>query len=88
MMENKYYITNNQLRDLSHFQQIFDRTSENIKQLCLEDKHDIEMGFELGKIYHTLRDQHLYMLSLLTDVKNQSQEINNNKPEFDNDREW
>ena len=48
----------------------------------------MEMGFELGKIYHTLRDQHLYMLSLLTDVKNQSQEINSNKPEFDNDREW
>jgi hypothetical protein len=71
-MENKYYITNRQLRDLNHYQEMFDKVSQEIKELCSNEKSDMEYGFELGKMYHTLCDQHLYMLSLITDIQYQT----------------
>jgi hypothetical protein len=88
MMEIKYYITKEQLRFIDHFERMFDRISEDVKQLCTEEKSDVEIGFELGRIYANLRDQHLAAVGITSAIR--SQELPAvNKPEFDNDsREW
>ena len=87
-MEIKYYITKEQLRFIDHFERMFDRISEDVKQLCTEEKSDVEIGFELGRIYANLRDQHLAAVGITSAIR--SQELPAvNKPEFDNDsREW
>jgi hypothetical protein len=68
-MENNYYITNDQLRFLEHhYKTMFDMVVNDIKGLSIKENKDIKRRFELVKIYTTLRDQHLSMLSLITDI--------------------
>jgi hypothetical protein len=85
-MENRYYITKEQIRFIEHYQQMFDRVAKNIRELCSEEHSEIEWGFELGKIHSTLGDQYLSMLSTVTSIKNQ-EILASNKPDFDNDKE-
>jgi hypothetical protein len=70
-MENKYYVTKEQLRFFEHYQNMFDRTAKNIRELCSTETSNMEFGFELGKIYSSLGDQYLSMLSTVTSIKNQ-----------------
>ena len=68
MIENKYYITREQLRFLDHYQNMFNNVAEDVKGLSSGENTDMQLGFELGKLYSTLRDQHLHMLSLTTTI--------------------
>jgi len=67
-MENKYYITREQLRFLDHYQNMFNNVADRVEGLSVGENTDMQQGFELGKLYATLRDQHLSMLSLTTDI--------------------
>jgi len=68
IMANNYYITDDQLRFLEHYKTMFDMVANDVKGLSTKDNTDIQHGFELGRIYSNLRDQHLSMLSLTTDI--------------------
>ena len=87
-MENNYYITDDQLRFLEHYKTMFDMIANDIKGLPTKENTDMEHGFELVRIYTTLRDQHLSMLSLTTDIGYQRIKNEIVKPEFDNDKQW
>ena len=67
-METKYYITREQLRFLDHYQNMFNNVAEDVKGLSSGENTDMQLGFELGKLHSTLRDQHLHMLSLTTTI--------------------
>ena len=72
METNKnYMVTHEQLKNLEHFQDMFDYTSGQIKELCGSEKSDIECGFELGRIHSNLRSQYIDMMSLVTDIQKQ-----------------
>lgn len=89
IMENRYYITKEQLRFIDHFERMFDSISTDVKQLGIEEKSDVEIGFELGRIYANLRDQHLAAVGITTAIR--SQELpnsNDSELEFNNDRQW
>lgn len=86
-METKYYITKEQLRFIDHFERMFDSISVDVKQLCTEEKSDVEIGFELGRIYANLRDQHLHCVGITSDIRNQALP-NTDQPKYNNDVEW
>lgn len=71
-MEDKkrYVVTHEQLRNLEHFQNMFDRISMEIRELCESEKSDIEYGFELGRIYSNSRSHYLEMMSVVNDIHN------------------
>ena len=88
-MENRYYITKEQLRFIDHFERMFDSISVDVKQLCTEEKSDVELGFELGRIYANLRDQHLHFVGITSDIRNQAlPNSDDSEPNFANDRQW
>lgn len=88
-MENRYYITKEQLRFIDHFERMFDSISVDVKQLCTEEKSDVELGFELGRIYANLRDQHLHFVGITSDIRNQAlSNSDDSEPNFSNDRQW
>ncbi len=70
-MENKYFLTEDQLESLTHHKRMFDNFSDVINDLCAEQKDDINIGFELGKIYSYLKDNYIDMDSLITEIKEQ-----------------
>lgn len=72
METNKQYVvTHEQLRDLEHFQNMFDNISMEIKELCKAEKSDIEYGFQLGGMYYNLRSQYLSMINVVGDIHKQ-----------------
>ena len=88
-METKYYITKEQLRFIDHFERMFDSISTDVKQLCIEEKSDVQIGFELGRIYANLRDQHLAAVGITSAIRNQeTPNISNSGPKYNNDVEW
>jgi hypothetical protein len=88
-MENRYYITKEQLRFIDHFERMFDSISTDIKQLGIEEKSDVEIGFELGRIYANLRDQHIAAVGITTAIRSQElPNIDDSEPNFANDRQW
>ena len=72
MIENKYYITREQLRFLDHYQNMFNNVAEDVKGLSSGENTDMQQGFELGKLHSTLRMQSLNMLSLLGEITAQT----------------
>ncbi len=85
-MKNKYYVTHEQLRDLRHYETMFDRISDEVKALSVGETTDMQHGFELGKLHSTLRTQYLNMLSLLGEITNQTID---SVPEINPDeRQW
>lgn len=70
-MENKYIITQDQLEIIEHFQRMFDLHSGYIKDLCGSEKDDIVYGFELGKMYNSMREHYMDMMTLTTNIKTQ-----------------
>jgi hypothetical protein len=88
-METKYYITKEQLRFIDHFERMFDSISTDVKQLCIEEKSDVQIGFELGRIYANLRDQHIAAVSITSAIRSQElPNINNSESELISDRQW
>ena len=71
-MESRNYITKEQVRELEHYKEMFNSTSEQIEKLCSEEKSDVEYGFEMGRIYANMRSQYLHMYSLMSTIKNQT----------------
>ena len=67
-MENKYFITHEQLRDLRHYERMFANTAETVEALSDGENNDMQQGFKLGKLHSTLRAQSLNMLSLLGEI--------------------
>lgn len=88
-METKYYITKEQLRFIDHFERMFDSISTDVKQLCIEEKSDVQIGFELGRIYANLRDQHIAAVGITSAIRSQElPNINNSESELISDRQW
>ena len=88
-METKYYMTKEQLRFIDHFERMFDSISVDVRQLCTEEKSDVELGFELGRIYANLRDQHIAALGVASAIRSQAlPNSDNSESEFNNDRQW
>ena len=71
-MESRNYITKEQVRELEHYKEMFNSASEQIKEMCSEERSDVEYGFEMGKMYANLRGQYLSMYSLMSTIKNQT----------------
>ena len=72
MKEKKgnYYVTQEQLRTIEHYKEMFDTNADFIKQLCISEKDDIVYGFELGKIHSHLRECYLNMGQLEEEIRN------------------
>ena len=49
-----YFITPEQLEQLSHYWRMFYQTAERVETICSEENAAINTGFELGKLYMTL----------------------------------
>ena len=73
-MENKYLITQEQLRLISHYKRMFEMNAEYIQGLCPSEKYVIVYGYELGKIHSHLRECFTDMMVLETEINNQSVE--------------
>lgn len=73
-MENKYYLTKEQLNYIKHYKRMFEDNADLVKGLCSSEKEDIVYGFELGKMYSHLRECFIEMLELESEILNQ--EIN------------
>lgn len=72
IMENKIFITREQLSDLRHFERMFMHHRDELAKLCSEEDDDIVYGFELGKMHNYLSDHHLNMMNLLDKIDEQS----------------
>lgn len=70
-MEQKYFITKEQLEDIAHFKRMFELNADLVRDLCNSEKDDIVYGFELGKMYSHLRDCFVNMMALESDIINQ-----------------
>lgn len=69
-MKNEYKLTGSDLEELEHYKRQFDIVSDNLKELCNEEKSDITYGFELGYLHKHLRDCFFGMEEILKRVKN------------------
>lgn len=78
-MENKYYITEEQYKDIKHYTEMFEHGAESIKQLCKREFTDMEYGFELGEIHNVLRNKFIEMQDLVTNIQNQNLDKPKNK---------
>jgi hypothetical protein len=68
---------------------MFDSISTDVKQLCIEEKSDVQIGFELGRIYANLRDQHIAAVGITSAIRSQElPNINNSESELISDRQW
>lgn len=86
-MENKlpnqkYYVTHTQLRDLRHYERMFEKTADEIKELSVGENNKMQQGFELGKLHSTLRDQYLHLMQLLNEINNHQTIIDHS------DKQW
>lgn len=69
--EIKYVITKEQYESFVHYKEMFRHNAENLKELCKEDRSDINLGFELGYVNKHLWDCFREMQDLLEDVYEQ-----------------
>ena len=67
----KYIITQDQLESIEHFKRMFEYQAETVKDLCNEERDDVVYGFELGKMYSSLRQFFIEMMELESDIKKQ-----------------
>lgn len=70
-MEQKYLITQEQLKQIQHYKTMFELNAEFVRDLCNSEKDDIIYGFELGKMYSHLRDCFTQMMLLESEIRNQ-----------------
>jgi len=70
-MENKYYVTQEQLADIEHYRRMFDYTADQILDLCNGEKDDVVYGFELGRVYSHLKDHFMNMFELTNTIRDQ-----------------
>ena len=70
-MENKYLITETQLKLIGHYRTMFEFNAESIKTMCHTEKGDVAQGFELGQRYSHLIDCYLQMTDLEDEIKEQ-----------------
>jgi hypothetical protein len=64
-----YKITQEQFESIQHFKRMFDSQSDLILEITKEEKPDILIGFELGKLYNYQRDCYIQMMELETQIK-------------------
>jgi len=70
-MSKKYFITQDQFDNISHFKRMFELHAESINDLCKTEKDDVVYGFELGKLHTYLRDNFIDMMNLESEIKKQ-----------------
>lgn len=70
MKDKKYEINSEQYESLEHYKNMYREIADNLSELCSDEKDDINMGFELGKIYKYLIDWNMEMSEMLTKIKN------------------
>ena len=71
-MENKYYITEEQFKEIEHYRDMFELNAERIQSLCKTERDDIVYGFELGITHTMLRENVIGMLELESEIKSQN----------------
>lgn len=78
-MSNKTYIlTSEQLESLDHFQYLLSVYASQVEKLCLSE--DVNIGFELGKLYSSLRSSFISFRDLNSDIRyNTKQEESTNE---------
>jgi hypothetical protein len=65
-------ITQEQFKSIEHFKSMFEYASENVMGLAKNSEiGEIELGFELGRIYTDLRQFAMEMSLLLYEIKEQ-----------------
>lgn len=65
-------ITQEQFKSIEHFKGMFEVASENVMGLAKNSEiNEIELGFELGRIYTDLRQFAMEMSLLLYEIKEQ-----------------
>lgn len=70
-MEEKYFITKEQLNFIEHYKRMFELEADNIKGLCSSEKDDIVYGFVLGETHSHLRQCFIDMMELYNEIKEQ-----------------
>jgi len=68
-MSKKYTITQEQLEQLEHFQQMFRHHADVIKDLCSSEKDDVVYGFQLGETYTYLSKHFIEMMELTDEIR-------------------
>ena len=69
-VEKKYELTSEQYESFLFYRDMYKQIASNISDLCLSEKDDINMGFELGKIHRYLSTWHMEMYDILAEIKN------------------
>lgn len=65
-------ITQEQFKSIEHFKRMFEVASENVMGLAKNSEiGEVELGFELGRIYTDLRQFAMEMSLLLYEIKEQ-----------------
>jgi len=69
--KRKYIVTEEQIKDIEHYKRMFELNAERIQKLCVQERSDIEYGFELGQIHTHLRECFIEMMNLEEEVRKQ-----------------
>ena len=68
---NKKYLTEEQLDEIKHCQELIRDINDNIDKLCDSEKDDIVYGYQLGKISEFLSDCHYKLHTTTIDINKQ-----------------
>ena len=63
-------ITQEQLESLQHYQRMFVQHRDELTQLCKEERPDINIGFELGRMSKYCGDFAMQMDILINEIDN------------------
>lgn len=64
-------ITQEQLDGLKHYQKMFINQRDELTQLCREERPDINIGFELGRMSKYCGDWAMDLDSIINDIEDQ-----------------
>ena len=82
-MSKTYTVTSEQLEQLDHLKYLLSVYASDIEKLCVleDDSTDLNIGFELGKLYSSLRKSFMNSQELNSEIRSNKQEKEENENE-------
>lgn len=78
-MEDRVFLTKDQLYEIRHmFVNNLEYELDNLRDLCKNEKPDINIGFELGIMYNDLNRFRTNLVDLLSDISDQNDVVKEN----------
>lgn len=81
MKEMNYNINNKHIDYIDHVKNVLDNTKDSLSFLCGKDLNNLTIGLELGKMYETFEREKTGLLDIITEIKGQDFESENNSEE-------